>query len=66
MSAREKLTRVMGLWGSQVQYALPERLPDLPDTRPELHDLESFAMQNRLDIQAGETANAKRRDVHWA
>ncbi|MFM0055629.1 TolC family protein [Paraburkholderia phytofirmans] len=52
MSAREKLTRVMGLWGSQAQYALPERLPDLPATRPELHDLEAFAMQNRLDIQA--------------
>lgn len=51
-SAREKLTRVMGLWGSQAQYALPERLPDLPATRPELHDLETFAMQNRLDIQA--------------
>lgn len=52
VSAREKLTRVMGLWGSQAQYALPERLPDLPATRPELHDLETFAMQNRLDIQA--------------
>ncbi|REG50382.1 outer membrane protein TolC [Paraburkholderia sp. BL6669N2] len=51
-SAREKLTRVMGLWGSQAQYALPERLPDLPATRPELRDLETFAMQNRLDIQA--------------
>ncbi|MFB9125057.1 TolC family protein [Paraburkholderia dipogonis] len=52
VSAREKLTRAMGLWGSQTQYALPERLPDLPATRPELHDLETFAMQNRLDIQA--------------
>lgn len=52
VSAREKLTRVMGLWGSQAQYDLPERLPDLPAARPELHDLESFAMQNRLDIQA--------------
>ncbi|REE23852.1 outer membrane protein TolC [Paraburkholderia sp. BL27I4N3] len=51
-SAREKLTRVMGLWGSQAQYALPELLPDLPATRPELQDLETFAMQNRLDIQA--------------
>jgi outer membrane protein TolC len=52
VSAREKLTRAMGLWGSQAQYTLPERLPDLPATRPELHDLETFAMQNRLDIQA--------------
>ena len=52
IAAREKLTRTMGLWGSQAQYDLPERLPDLPATRPELQDLEHFAMQNRLDIQA--------------
>jgi outer membrane protein TolC len=52
VSAREKLTRMMGLWGSDTQYKLPERLPELPKTRPELNDLESFAMQNRLDIQA--------------
>lgn len=52
VSAREKLTRVMGLWGAGTQYKLPERLPDLPSNRPDLNDLESFAMQNRLDIQA--------------
>ena len=50
--AREKLTRLMGLWGAGAQFQLPERLPDLPKDRPELHDLERFAMQNRLDIQA--------------
>jgi outer membrane protein TolC len=52
VSAREKLTRTMGLWGAGTQYKLPDRLPDLPKTRPDLNDLESFAMQNRLDIQA--------------
>ncbi|MFM0564898.1 TolC family protein [Paraburkholderia sediminicola] len=52
VAAREKLTRTMGLWGSQAQYDLPERLPDLPATRPELQELEHFAMQNRLDIEA--------------
>ncbi|WP_175948959.1 TolC family protein [Burkholderia vietnamiensis] len=51
-AAREKLTRVMGVWGAATQYSLPERLPDLPRERPELKDLEVFAMQNRLDIQA--------------
>ncbi|MBB5509270.1 TolC family protein [Paraburkholderia atlantica] len=50
--AREKLTRMMGLWGSGTQFKLPERLPDLPNDRPQLNDLEGFAMQNRLDIQA--------------
>jgi outer membrane protein TolC len=50
--AREKLTRTMGLWGVGTQYTLPDRLPDLPKERPDLKDVESFAMQNRLDIQA--------------
>ncbi|KWO40800.1 RND transporter [Burkholderia sp. MSMB1459WGS] len=52
VAAREKLTRAMGLWGERTRYALPERLPDVPKARPDLHDLERFAMSNRLDIQA--------------
>jgi outer membrane protein TolC len=52
IAAREKLTRMMGLWASQTEYKLPDRLPDLPKEKPELHDLESYAMRNRLDIQA--------------
>lgn len=52
VSAREKLTRMMGLWGSAIEYKLPERLPALPKDRPELEKLEQFAMENRLDIQA--------------
>jgi outer membrane protein TolC len=52
MAAREKLTRIMGLWGDEITYTLPERLPDLPKERPKLANLEQFAMQNRLDIQA--------------
>ncbi|WP_244818536.1 TolC family protein [Caballeronia sp. Lep1P3] len=53
VSAREKLTRAMGLWGSGAQYQLPDRLPELPKDRPQLSQLETFAMENRLDIQAG-------------
>ncbi len=52
VAAREKLTRAMGLWGERMHYALPERLPDLPKARPDLPDLERYAMSNRLDIQA--------------
>jgi len=52
MIAREKLTRLMGLWGSQTQFALPERLPDLPKTANELPDVEQIAMTQRLDVQA--------------
>ena len=52
VAAREKLTRTMGLWGAGTQYRLPDHLPDLPKTRPELNDLEQFALRNRLDIEA--------------
>jgi outer membrane protein TolC len=51
--AREKLTRLMGLWGDDIKFQLPDRLPDLPSQPLELDDAESFALQNRLDIQAG-------------
>lgn len=54
VSARERLTRQLGLWGDDArQYRLPERLPDLPGTRPEMQDLESYAIAQRLDLQAG-------------
>ncbi|HYN27023.1 MAG TPA: TolC family protein [Burkholderiales bacterium] len=52
VTERERLTRLMGLWGEDIQFQLPARLPALPGDMPELKDLESFAMQERLDIQA--------------
>lgn len=52
VTEREKLTRLMGLWGDDIRFQLPERLPALPADTPELKDLESFAMKERLDIQA--------------
>ena len=52
ITERERLTRLMGLWGEDIAFKLPERLPALPADMPELKDLESFAMQERLDIQA--------------
>ena len=51
-SEREKLTRLMGVWGEDTRFQLPARLPALPAARPELQDLEAFAMAERLDIQA--------------
>ncbi|MBY4633584.1 TolC family protein, partial [Rhizobium sp. 13T] len=51
-SSREQLTRLMGLWGKQLDYKLPERLPDLPKMATDLPDIESLAMQQRLDLQA--------------
>ena len=51
-SAREKLTRLMGAWGEQAAFKLPDRLPDLPASALDLPNVEQTAMQQRLDVQA--------------
>ena len=50
--ARERLTRLMGLWGAQTAFTLPERLPDLPKAPQDLPDVERTALAQRLDVQA--------------
>lgn len=52
ISTRERLTRLLGLWGEQVQYRLPDRLPELPKAADELPDIEQTAIAQRLDLQA--------------
>jgi cobalt-zinc-cadmium efflux system outer membrane protein len=49
---REHLTRLMGLWGPQTQWRLPEQLPDIPADEMSLKQLESMAIENRLDLAA--------------
>jgi outer membrane protein TolC len=49
---RERLVRLMGLWGAQTAFKLPERLPALPDQPRDLPDVERIAMSQRLDIAA--------------
>jgi outer membrane protein TolC len=56
-AAREQLTRLMGVWGTNTAYKLPERLPDLPNAPREIANVESQAMEQRLDLQMA------RRDV---
>ncbi len=51
LAERERLTRLMGLWGEDVRFALPERLPDLPKTVREIADIETQALKQRLDVQ---------------
>lgn len=51
-ATRERLTRLMGLWGADTQFALPERLPDLPPAPAEIRDIERIALEQRLDVQA--------------
>ena len=50
IAEREKLTRLMGLWGTKTAFQLPERLPDLPKAPRDITDIEAQAMQNRLDV----------------
>ena len=55
-STRERLTRLLGLWGSQAAYRLPERLPELPGAPKELPDVERTAIAQRLDVQGARLA----------
>ncbi len=51
-ATRERLTRLMGLWGGQTAFKLPERLPDLPAQPRDLPEVERTAMAQRLDVAA--------------
>jgi outer membrane protein TolC len=55
-ATRERLTRLLGLWGEQAGYRLPERLPDLPGAPRELPELERLAIAQRLDVQGARLA----------
>lgn len=60
VSAREKLTRLLGLSGAQAtSYRLPDHLPDLPAAPRELADIEQTAIDERLDIQAAKLDTAQ-------
>jgi outer membrane protein TolC len=51
-AARERLVRLMGLWGEDLAFKLPDRLPELPkEPREAGADLEAQALAQRLDVQ---------------
>ncbi len=50
LAERERLTRLMGLWGSDIAFKLPDRLSDLPKSAREITDLEARALKQRLDV----------------
>ncbi len=52
VGSREKLIRLLGLWGTDTNFKLPERLPDLPASPDDLPNVEQIAMGQRLDVQA--------------
>ena len=55
-ASRERLTRQLGVWGAQTEFALPTRLPDLPAQARDLPDIERLAMAQRLDVQGAKLA----------
>ena len=50
-ATRERLIRLLGLWGQQTQFTLPDRLPDLPQEPQDRPDIEQQAIAKRLDVQ---------------
>lgn len=51
VASRERLSRLLGLWGDDLRFRLPDRLPELPKSPREAGDLETQALAQRLDVQ---------------
>lgn len=49
---RERLNRVLGLTGGQTQWKVADELPGLPATELPLENLETLAINQRLDLAA--------------
>lgn len=56
--SRETLTRLLGLTGTQRDYVLPERLPELPAAPREEPEIVRLAMESRLDVRLAREALA--------
>jgi outer membrane protein TolC len=54
VAERERLIRLMGLYGEDVRFRLAERLPDLPPEPAEHRDADAAAVAQRLDILAAQ------------
>ncbi|MGJ5181812.1 TolC family protein [Bradyrhizobium oligotrophicum] len=50
-SARERLIRLMGLWGDELNFRLPDRLPALPRRPLTQPFVERDAVAHRIDLQ---------------
>jgi outer membrane protein TolC len=54
--AKEELTRLMGLWGTDVDYFVPDYLPRLPKRPAAGVDIEREALVRRVDLQIAKLA----------
>jgi outer membrane protein TolC len=50
VAERERLVRALGLFGDQLVFQLPERLPELPAQPTEPKNAEQTAIEKRLDV----------------
>jgi outer membrane protein TolC len=50
-TAKEELTRLMGLWGPDVDYSVPNALPGLPKDAKAKRAIEVEALGNRVDLE---------------
>jgi outer membrane protein TolC len=50
-SGRERLARLMGVWGSDLGFRIPDRLPALPHRPQSLPSVEADAVTHRIDLQ---------------
>jgi outer membrane protein TolC len=56
-AARERLLRLLGLWGEQAAaLQLPQRLPEPPPAPQDLPDIERLALEQRLDVRGARLA----------
>ena len=49
--AKEALTKLMGLWGTEVDYYVPDTLPRLPKSVGSVASIEAKALRNRVDLR---------------
>lgn len=50
-SERERIARLLGVWGGQLDFKLPKALPALPRSPRSLPNIEVEAVSRRLDLQ---------------
>lgn len=51
-ASRERMNRLMGVWGSQIAWKLPAQMPAIPALEAKLEGLEAVAIRRRLDLEA--------------
>jgi outer membrane protein, heavy metal efflux system len=49
---RERLNRLLGVWGPSTAWTVADRLPEIPETEIPLGGLEALAIVRRQDVQA--------------